>query len=58
MADMKNQTSDSAQMGPGLKPPSTPKHVSAPNGSPSTAAGSAGGSSQGHDRGKDGKSTG
>lgn len=56
MANMKNQTSDSAQTGPGLKPASAPRHVSAPNGSPSTAAGSAGGSSQGSSRGKDGKS--
>lgn len=48
---MSKQTSDSAQKGPGLKPPSVPGMQSAP--SPQTGPN---GSSQGHKRGKDGKS--
>jgi hypothetical protein len=43
------------QKGPGLKPPSTPRSESAPNGSPSTQPGGAGGSSQSHSRGKQGR---
>jgi hypothetical protein len=49
------QNSDSAQTGPGLKPPSVPRQESAPNANPATNNPS--GSSQGSDRGKDGKST-
>jgi hypothetical protein len=49
---MSNQTSDSAQQGPGLKPPSSPGKVSAP--SPQQGEN---GESQGSSRGKDGKST-
>ena len=45
-----SQTSDMAQKGPGVKPPSVPKSESAP--SPQTGPN---GSSQGSDRGKDGK---
>lgn len=47
------QTSDKAQTGPGLKPPSVPRQESAP--SPQTGPN---GSSQSDSRGKDGKSTG
>lgn len=50
---MSKQTSDSAQTGPGLKPPSVPRSESAPNASPATNNPS--GSSQGSSRGKDGK---
>jgi len=46
-----SQTSDKAQTGPGLKPPTPPRQESAP--SPQTGPN---GSSQGHSRGKDGKS--
>lgn len=42
------------QMGPGLKPPKTPRQESAP--SPSPSGQNPSGSSQGHMRGKDGKS--
>jgi hypothetical protein len=46
-----SQTSDKAQKGPGLTPPSVPKSESAP--SPQTGPN---GNSQSHSRGKDGKS--
>lgn len=48
------QTSDKAQSGPGLKPPSVPRQESAPSVSP--AGQNPSGSSQSESRGKDGKS--
>ena len=50
---MSKQTSDSAQSGPGLKPPSVPRQESAPNANPATNNPS--GSSQSHNRGKQGQ---